>query len=331
MLAYASYIGALEAISRGYRSVAAPLLQNTSLCVQAVERFHSNSENNGSARHKIDGSTDDNSSGFSPSDTSANTANAERAHPSQPRCFPPCMSRGALVFDTIRYLISNNSSQRLKAPSRHGSSCHPARSEGGGAARLAGRAYEQQVSLKIARRIREEERDVLSSGDADVIDALLTSAGRSATATEGVAALVPGLTSIDSSSSSRTGSPSTSTVSSECKTRDAENNRYGLGGGIGLLEIPTTCSEIISSGSRLPSCRRHGCITWESARISGFTEITRPPRSGQDFGQQAWPLARGAIFFLEDGETQMSLSNAHMWAKVNPFSPLNTGCRIMPF
>ncbi|CAN0365962.1 unnamed protein product, partial [Ectocarpus sp. 8 AP-2014] len=41
--------------------------------------------------------------------------------------------------------------------------------------------------------------------------------------------------------------------------------------------------------------------------------------------------AKGATFLLEDGETVIGLNEAVMWAKVNPFSPLNTGCRITPF
>ena len=40
---------------------------------------------------------------------------------------------------------------------------------------------------------------------------------------------------------------------------------------------------------------------------------------------------RGAPFFLEDGRCCVSLSEALMWAAVNPFSPLGTGQRINPF
>ncbi|XP_028402254.1 WD repeat-containing protein 17-like [Dendronephthya gigantea] len=40
---------------------------------------------------------------------------------------------------------------------------------------------------------------------------------------------------------------------------------------------------------------------------------------------------KGPVFILEDGESVMSLNNAIMWAKVNPFSPLATGERINPF
>ncbi|KAM6972140.1 WD repeat-containing protein 17 [Aplochiton taeniatus] len=40
---------------------------------------------------------------------------------------------------------------------------------------------------------------------------------------------------------------------------------------------------------------------------------------------------QGPVFFLEDGKSAISLNDALMWAKVNPFSPLGTGVRINPF
>ncbi|CAH1267956.1 WDR17 [Branchiostoma lanceolatum] len=40
---------------------------------------------------------------------------------------------------------------------------------------------------------------------------------------------------------------------------------------------------------------------------------------------------QGPAFFLEDGKTAISLNEALMWAKVNPFSPLGTTSRINPF
>lgn len=40
---------------------------------------------------------------------------------------------------------------------------------------------------------------------------------------------------------------------------------------------------------------------------------------------------QGPVFLLEDGESAISLNDALMWAKVNPFSPLGTGLRINPF
>ena len=40
---------------------------------------------------------------------------------------------------------------------------------------------------------------------------------------------------------------------------------------------------------------------------------------------------QGPAFFLEDGRSAMAISDALMWAKVNPFSPLGSGVRINPF
>ncbi|CAG5133469.1 unnamed protein product, partial [Candidula unifasciata] len=40
---------------------------------------------------------------------------------------------------------------------------------------------------------------------------------------------------------------------------------------------------------------------------------------------------KGQAFFLEDGQSAISLNEALMWAKVNPFSPLGSGVRINPF
>lgn len=40
---------------------------------------------------------------------------------------------------------------------------------------------------------------------------------------------------------------------------------------------------------------------------------------------------QGPVFFLEDGKSAISLNDALMWAKVNPFSPLGTGVRMNPF
>nr|XP_006816968.1 PREDICTED: WD repeat-containing protein 17-like [Saccoglossus kowalevskii] len=40
---------------------------------------------------------------------------------------------------------------------------------------------------------------------------------------------------------------------------------------------------------------------------------------------------QGPAFFLEDGRQAISLNDALMWAKVNPFSPLGSGALINPF
>lgn len=323
MLAYASYVGALEAASRGYHTIVAPLLRNACLCGQAVERFHRKS------------SVEKNTAALSRSDPSTDRAESRTRSPSQ--TFPPCMSTGALVLDAVRHVTEEGSSTEGERVDN--------------AAEVAGRAYEQGVALRIARRIREEEGGALSSEDANAIDDLLSSTERRINATgEGVAAQVAGHAYADSNVSSRTRSPSTSsTFASEGKARDEDiynkNHKnvssctsFGTqaftGGVIGnngaSREITTIRQEIVCSGSQLPSCRRHERVAWRSADPRS-TKINPIAISKREFGQQTWPLARGATFLLEDGETLMGLSNAIMWAKVNPFSPLNTGCRIMPF
>ncbi|KAI0234337.1 WD repeat-containing protein 17 [Lamellibrachia satsuma] len=42
-------------------------------------------------------------------------------------------------------------------------------------------------------------------------------------------------------------------------------------------------------------------------------------------------IIRGPVYFLEDGRSAISISDAVMWAKVNPFSPFGSGLRINPF
>ncbi|XP_076341237.1 WD repeat-containing protein 17-like [Tachypleus tridentatus] len=42
-------------------------------------------------------------------------------------------------------------------------------------------------------------------------------------------------------------------------------------------------------------------------------------------------VIQGPVFFLEDGTSALSLNDALMWAKVNPFSPLGSGQLIIPF
>ncbi|XP_047481224.1 WD repeat-containing protein 17-like [Penaeus chinensis] len=42
-------------------------------------------------------------------------------------------------------------------------------------------------------------------------------------------------------------------------------------------------------------------------------------------------IIKGPSYFLENGESVMGLNDALMWAKVHPFSPLGSGCRLNPF
>lgn len=49
------------------------------------------------------------------------------------------------------------------------------------------------------------------------------------------------------------------------------------------------------------------------------------------FSEWSHIIVQGPVFSLEDGKSAISLNDALMWAKVNPFSPLGTGLRINPF
>lgn len=321
VLAYASYVGALEAASRGYHTIVGPLLRNACLCCQAVERFHSKSiaENMATLSRSDNASTDR---------TESSETRSLSPSPSLP--FPPCMSTGALVIATVLHLTGQTSS--------------PDDGQFGNAAEIVERAYEEEVSLRIARKIREAEGGALSAVEANKIDDVISSTERRISAAGERAAEGPENTCADGYVSSGTGSLSTSsTCVSEGKARHegmhdkkheyvssrTPSNTPG-GGFDASREITIVRQEIICGGSQLPSCRRHERVAWRSADSKPM-KINPLAMSEREFGQQTWPLARGATFLLEDGETRMGLSNAIMWAKVNPFSPLNTGCRIMPF
>jgi hypothetical protein len=45
----------------------------------------------------------------------------------------------------------------------------------------------------------------------------------------------------------------------------------------------------------------------------------------------SFAMLQGPSFFLEDGHSCLSINDASMWAKVNPFSPLGSGMRLNPF
>ena len=54
-------------------------------------------------------------------------------------------------------------------------------------------------------------------------------------------------------------------------------------------------------------------------------------RTNRDIISCFFLFSQGAGFFLEDGKSAISINDAVMWAKVNPFSPLGSGVRINPF
>ncbi|XP_067129132.1 WD repeat-containing protein 17-like [Centruroides vittatus] len=66
----------------------------------------------------------------------------------------------------------------------------------------------------------------------------------------------------------------------------------------------------------------------------GVTKVTGshlPRHSDQHKCYLTKQPLQGPVFFLEKGKLAISLNDAIMWAKVNPFSPLNDGQRIIPF
>lgn len=66
----------------------------------------------------------------------------------------------------------------------------------------------------------------------------------------------------------------------------------------------------------------------------GVTKVTGshlPRHSDQHKCYLTKQPLQGPVFFLERGKSAISLNDAIMWAKVNPFSPLRDGQRIIPF
>lgn len=377
VLAYASFVGALEATARNYHSVVTPLLRNTSVCVQAVERLagcvgdRCRGDSQVEADEEKRGSGDLEAAesfirGRSPGGgrygngvvRSSGVACRRRSSPSRYGNFPPCMSTGVLALAAMQYLTTKPS----------------ATNRGGGAKGEASeiaerhRRYTPQVGLETDRRIRDEKD--LSIDEAKYADDLLSRAERGPmndvtdrTVRRGgnSAPVLVGVTSTNSTSMA--GSWDEKTNSRE----DIDNNYGGeplsptsaspmvigaakVGWPGTLLTSGATrspppvwhgaCGEIIVGGSRLPSCRRHGRApsrmydsktiigthTWGSLACALNLETSTP-----EFGQPTWARTTGATFLLEDGETAMGLNDAVMWTKVNPFSPLNTGSRLMPY
>ncbi|KAM8842635.1 WD repeat-containing protein 17 isoform 2-T2 [Synchiropus picturatus] len=75
-------------------------------------------------------------------------------------------------------------------------------------------------------------------------------------------------------------------------------------------------------------------IQTSSSVISGADYVTGsnlPSHSDAQLSCFSGHRIQGPVFLLEDGKSAISLNDALMWAKVNPFSPLGTGLRINPF
>ena len=381
VLAYASYIGAIEAMVRGYNPVVAHLLRTASACVQAAETTVPAKGGAGTPRAEADEKHGDRgeapeaqaeaqqsrSSERSPSPSRRRPRRATRRHrgsrsPSSldsersrssmsPRratltVFPPCMSASVLALAAMRHLASWAKEQ--------GSSPR----------------YALEAGLDHARRVRDEENSLFSGKDAKAVDDLLFSAEQRA-APSGTAAAkarhqrattTPETKSrfghTDASGCGSGSSSSSSGDDAEAKVATVGDRRRGRGRGrrrgervsgdghAGHRAMPPSWrsarGEIVVGGSRLPSCRRHERVAWRTEAGEQSVFVLNPPpyrergpspvaTSSLDFGHEPLPRGRGAAFFLEDGETVLGLNEAVMWSKVNPFSPLNTGCRLMPF
>lgn len=374
VLAYANYIGANEAMVRGYNPIVAPLFRTASACVQAAERAisarggertfqteadekHGDRGDATEAEAEAQSRLSDRSR--SPSQRrqragirrrgrssprlpsprharsrSPSSLESERGRrsmsprPAVPTVFPACMSASVLALAAMRHLASWAEEQ--------GSPRHVL-----------------EEGLSFARRFRHEENS-LSVKDARAMDDLLfiaeQRAAASGTATETSRQRAKAVLETKSrgESADERGDSSTSSDDTEAKTaaigglRRRRSERVSGDRDTGKWTIPlpwrSARGETVVGGSRLPSCRRHERIAWRT--VAGGDSGRRPhskhrphplATSSLDFGHEPLPRARGAAFLLEDGETVLGLNEAVMWSKVNPFSPLNTGCRIMPF
>lgn len=343
VLAYSSYIGALEAMARGYHPVVTSLLRNASNCVQAATRLSGKLTERGSSNADAKNGPDQDGS-CSP----ARRRPRRRKSPQRVSDFPPCMSVGALALAAIEHIMAWSSGE---------GSPHSMES-------WVGPRCTRETAMRIAHRIRTEED--LSAKYAKAVDDLLLSVERGAIVdTQGFGVPIAG--------TPTTTSPAPAS-DSEAKSRDTDDgdaHDYDTNGepyaafstrieensGSCAERVPTSTRgtnsspsssspspwrddylDIVVAGSRLPSCRRHERVAWRTQhktatprRQDSLAGYLPPSTASPEFGQDAWPTARGATFLLEDGETVMGLSEAVMWAKVNPFSPLNTGSRIMPF
>ncbi|CAM9129396.1 unnamed protein product, partial [Hapterophycus canaliculatus] len=446
VLAYASYVGAIEAVVRGYNPVVAALLQTTAACVQAMERIAAESESQGGYRaHEGDEKSIENGEAEaavartqrrtrsrspcrrwhatrrraespprhgesrSPSPSSKGRQSGRSSPPRQPsssRLFPPCMSVGALAMASFQHLNIWYEGGLLgaTAPSHRPVAAPRNASESTN--------YAREVRLSFAHWIRDEAIN-LPPKDAKAVHALMSSAEHRASMRHAAASgrrhefmmtsakaerpagglesptmstavstrstlaaeakIIRG-SSGSGSSSSRSSSRSSSGSScdeseregdAECYPGEKSNEAETLAGeppwrkenALCVTSISnegwsspspftpwrSACGEIIASGSRIPSCRRHERVVWRTPHGDGSNLAVNPsPRASNRatqnlatcslvFGHDVWPRVKGASFLLEDDETSLGLNEAIMWAKVNPFSPLNTGCRIMPF
>lgn len=330
ILAYSSYVGALEAKARGYHSVIAPLLRNASVCAEAVDIISGQGGQQDSAY--ADGKNSSDAGGTPLANLHDVKQNGEC--PRSTHNFPPCMAVRGLAFAAFEH-VKMESIKKGARGTRSENEPHCVR----------------QVGLGLNRKVRDQ--DNFSTVEGAKADGELDFSADYPT--------VKIASQVEASAPAVPANSTCSTVDSETKSR-GDDDEYNEEPGAGFFYTKTNADEtiegtgvpfggncrsstwhgaigeIIVSGSRLPSCRRHKRVvrgaldrTPESSEKISSVDCSTLASTASKLAPQAWPLTAGAVFLLEDGETAMGLSDAVMWAKVNPFSPLNTGSRIMPF
>lgn len=415
VLAYASYLGAIQAIVRGYNPVVSPLLRNASSCIAATERIVSGKQVRGGSNTDADEKNSDKGSGPRAGEHSRSPSPGRRrgsarvsgraASPGRRRgiarprgrstspsgrstspsgrstsprvakssVFPSCMSAAALSLAAIQHLTT-------WSKEREDARTFSSRSSSTGASTTAAGCsqYGLEAELGYNRRVQDEEK-IRPGKDHKISDGLLSSTEHG-----------DGSVSIATTTSPRTSTDATANLTSEakhkCETNDKSDSIAGtdddeMASARGLSSEEkgdatsttwadgrrrrrrsdwvsgntngnrssqfspwrTMRGEIVVGGSRLSSCRRHERVAWRttpprdasSDSMLNFPSLTRVAQplatSILDSGLEMWPRPRGPAFLLEDEETVLGLNEAVMWSKVNPFSPLNTGCGMTPY
>uniref|UniRef100_A0A3Q2FKJ8 WD repeat domain 17 n=1 Tax=Cyprinodon variegatus TaxID=28743 RepID=A0A3Q2FKJ8_CYPVA len=97
----------------------------------------------------------------------------------------------------------------------------------------------------------------------------------------------------------------------------------------------STCMSVYSQPSESQteefSCLERRILPTEPGNPDYVTGSNLPSHSDLHLSCFTGHRIQGPVFLLEDNKSAISLNDALMWAKVNPFSPLGTGVRINPF
>uniref|UniRef100_A0A3Q3X003 Gem-associated protein 5 TPR domain-containing protein n=1 Tax=Mola mola TaxID=94237 RepID=A0A3Q3X003_MOLML len=94
------------------------------------------------------------------------------------------------------------------------------------------------------------------------------------------------------------------------------------------LDAWRVCTRSNSNSSPPSKCQAEEFILCGADYVTGSN---LPSHSDVQLSCFTGHRIQGPVFLLEDGKSAISLNDALMWAKVNPFSPLGTGVRINPF